>query len=262
MIPSMISQNLIKLGSRISSLGYLLENPSYSQVRHGRGCADIYKLINKKWFPKTDIKIVIDVGANDGQFIRTSLALMPQAKILAFEPNPDSVQKLENGDWDTSNVKILPFALGDVSGNLPLNISCFSPASSLLKTSQSLATEFPEALTETIVIVKIERLDSVIEKLKLDTDLSTIHCHHMLLKIDVQGFELEVLKGATKLFDRIAVIICEVNLAQLYEDQCAFDTIVNFLYKNGFRLIDIGESVRSRNNEEVLYVDLAFIPKV
>lgn len=133
MIPSLISENLIKLGSRIANLGYLLQNPAYENVRDGRGCADIYKLINKKWFSKTDIKIVIDVGANDGQFIRTSLALMPQAKILAFEPNPDSVQKLENGDWDVSKVKIFPFALGNISDDLPLNISCFSPASSLLK---------------------------------------------------------------------------------------------------------------------------------
>lgn len=58
------------------------------------------------------------------------------------------------------------------------------------------------------------------------------------------------------------MIVCEVNLAQLYEDQCAFNAIVDFLYENGYRLIDIGEPVRSRNNEEVLYVDLAFVHKI
>ena len=77
MIKQFISQKLVNFGNRLANLGYLIANPSYTQVRNGRGSADIYRLLNKKWFPKTDIKLVIDIGANEGQFIKTSLALMP-----------------------------------------------------------------------------------------------------------------------------------------------------------------------------------------
>ncbi|MFM6472585.1 MAG: hypothetical protein ACKPGH_03615, partial [Dolichospermum sp.] len=90
MIKQFISQKLVNFGNRLANLGYLVSNPSYAQVRNGKGSADIYQLLNKKWFPKTDIKLVIDVGANEGQFIKTALALMPETKILAFEPNPVS----------------------------------------------------------------------------------------------------------------------------------------------------------------------------
>ena len=72
------------IGSRIANYGYLLNNSSYSQVRLGRGSADIYRLLNKNWFPKSKIECVLDVGANEGQFIRTSIALMPGVPIYAF----------------------------------------------------------------------------------------------------------------------------------------------------------------------------------
>lgn len=254
MITQFISQKLVFFGNRLANLGYLIANPSYTQVRNGRGSADIYQLLNKKWFPKSDIKLVIDVGSNEGQFIRTSLALMPATKILAFEPNPVSVQNLQESNWDAMQVQIFTLALGSRQDYVTLNVSEFSPASSLLKNSQQLNQEFPNLLTEKVIKVEIDRLDSIIHKLDI-----ALCDRSLLLKIDVQGFELEVLKGATELFEKIAVIVCEVNLAYLYEQQCNLNEIISFLYQNNFRLNDVGQPIRSLVNEEILYVDLAFI---
>jgi FkbM family methyltransferase len=254
MIKQFISQKLVNFGNRLANLGYLMANPSYAQVRNGKGSADIYQLLNKKWFPKTEIKLVIDIGANEGQFIRTSLALMPHTKILAFEPNPESVQKLQEANWDAIQVQIFTLALGSCQDYLPLNVAKFSPASSLLKNTQTNLQEFPSVLTEKVINVEIDRLDNIFKKL----DISLCN-KSLLLKIDVQGFELEVLKGATELFEKIAVIVCEVNLTSFYEQQCSLNEIIFFLYHNNFRLIDIGQPIRSRVNEEILYVDLAFI---
>jgi FkbM family methyltransferase len=211
--------------------------------------ADIYRLLNKKWFFDQEIQLVIDVGANEGQFIRTSLALMPQTPIFAFEPNPDSLQKLHDAKWGKDLVEIFPFALGSKSEMLPLNISHFSPASSLLKSSKTQLAEFSYTFTDKVVDVKVERLDVIINPTQ----------ERILLKIDVQGFELEVLKGATNLFDRVSVVLCEANLTDLYDKQCEFEEITSFLYQNGFQLIDIGQPIRSNANEEILYVDLAFV---
>lgn len=242
---------LNQLGNRIQNYGYLLANPSYASVRSGKGCAELYRLLNKNWFPKDKIQLVLDVGVNEGQFIKTSLALMPKVPVYAFEPNPGVIQRLQERDWGDM-VSLFPIALGSQAETLTLNVSQFSPASSLLQNSNYLNSEFPETVTETTINVDVRRLDSILqEKGTLSTNL--------LLKIDVQGFELEVLKGAVSVFDQILVIVCEVNLAMLYEQQCTLDSILSFLEKHHYRLIDIGNPVRSRTTEEALYTDLAFI---
>lgn len=245
---------LNELGNRIQNYGYLLANPSYKSVRAGKGAADLYRFLNKKWFPEEKIQLVLDVGANEGQFIRTSLALMPRVPIYAFEPNPSAIQTLQNCDWGAEIVTLFPIALGSQQETLTLNVSKFSPASSLLQNSNQLTSEFPETVPETTVNVDVKRLDAVIQTLGTPAA-------NFLLKIDVQGFELEVLKGAVGVFDQILVIVCEVNLALLYEQQCTLESILAFLQNYHYQLIDIGQPVRSRTSEEALYVDLAFIRK-
>jgi FkbM family methyltransferase len=247
-----IYKSIAQLGTRIKNYGYLLANPTYSKVRRGRGCADLYRLLNQDWFPQNKIQLVLDVGANEGQFIRTSLALMPKVPIYAFEPNPASVQKLQMSNWDGEKVKIFSVALGTKVGTLPLNISKFSPASSLLQPSSNLSSEFPETEIEATVDVKIERLDTLIQDIGVEQG-------YLLLKIDVQGFELEVLEGAIGILDQVAVIVCEVNIATLYEKQCSFESIVAFLRHYQYNLIDIGNPIRSHITHELMYLDLAFI---
>ncbi len=246
-----LSKFLTKIGTRIQNYGYLLDNPNYSQVRSGKGCADLYRLLNKDWFPRKQIQLVLDVGAHEGQFIKTALALMPEVMVYAFEPNPEAVKKLKMGDWNLEKVKIFPVALGSQKATLPLNISKFSPSSSFFKVSDQLIAEFPEAETEQIITVDVERLDTIL-------DNQDIKPGSILLKIDVQGFELEVLAGATDLFNQIAIIVCELNLAPLYEGQCTIESIVAFLRSHGYKLVDIGDPIRSRYNQEILYLDLAF----
>lgn len=245
---------LNRLGTRIQNYGYLLANPSYTNVRAGKGCAELYRLLNKTWFPSDKIQLVLDVGANEGQFIKTSLTLLPGVPVYAFEPNPDAMQILKNCDWNGEAVTLFPIALGSQQETLILNVSKFSPATSLLQNSTQLTSEFPETSTEKTINVDVERLDNVIQTLGTSVD-------NLLLKIDVQGFELEVLKGAVGAFKQILVIVCEVNLALLYEQQCTLDSILAFLQNHDYQLVDISNPVRSRTTEEALYVDLAFIRK-
>ena len=248
-----LSQVLNQLGTRIQNYGYLIANPSYSKVRKEKGCPDLYRLLNKAWFPKEDIQLVLDVGANEGRFIKTSLALMPGVPVYAFEPNSNSIQVIRNQEWGVEKVTVFPVALGSHKETRSLNVSKFSPASSFLKNSDQLINEFPDTVTETTIVVDVERLDTLIQR-------SGAKELNFLLKIDVQGFELEVLKGATDLFDQILVIVCEVNIALLYEQQCALESVLAFLQNKNYQLIDIGNPVRSRT-EELLYLDLAFIRK-
>ena len=239
------------IGSRIANYGYLLNNSSYSQVRLGRGSADIYRLLNKNWFPKSKIECVLDVGANEGQFIRTSIALMPGVPIYAFEPNPDAIQVLKNNDWGDTKVTYFQTALGSSRGTSTLYVSNFSPASSLLKNNDRLIQEFPFTATDKTIDVDVERLDTIIKN--IDTP-----SQNFLLKIDVQGFELEVLQGSVEILDRVLVIVCEVSLAIFYQEQSTLAQIVDFLTRHGYSLVDIGQPIRAKDTEEILYFDLAF----
>lgn len=113
-------------------------------------------------------------------------------------------------------------------------------------------SEFSETTLKEVVEVQVDRLDALIEQNGLK---------NILLKIDVQGFEMSVLKGAEKVLERVLVIVCEVSFASLYEQQCTFEEIASFLRKYNFDLIDIGDPIRSRHTQEVLYVDLAFVKR-
>lgn len=248
---SKVSHFVIQLGTRIQNYGYLLANPSYSKVRNTKGDRNLYRLLNKSWFLHQDIRTVLDVGSNEGQFIKTALALMPDAFIYGFEPNPQAIQKLETTELNWQKVKILPIAFGSNKTVLPLNISKFSPSSSFLRMNEQHITEFPGTETEQVVGVTVDRLDNIVKSLEAASG-------PFLLKIDVQGFEMEVLLGATGIFDEISVIVCELNIAPLYENQYNFESIVAFMHQHHFQLIDISEPVRSKKTQELLYLDIAF----
>lgn len=250
----MIGHNIWKfltvLGKRTENLGYALSNPDYLKLRTTGGSKDLYKLLNKSWFPKQNIRTVFDIGANEGQFIKSILALLPDVSVYAFEPQSQCVQILEKAHWGGAKIKILPVALGDRKGTLPLHIARFSPASSLLSPAPSQLTEYPDIDTEKSIDVEVDTLDRFLSA--IDTQ------PQFLLKIDVQGFEAKVLAGARETLKKTAVIVCEVNMINLYEGQANFAQILSITSDCGFDLVDIGGQIYSAASGELLYIDVAF----
>jgi FkbM family methyltransferase len=254
MIEMKVISNILKiLGVRCINLGYIISNPSYLKVRTSNACPDIYKLLNKPWFPHKSITTVLDVGTNEGQFIRTILALIPDASIYGFEPNPEVVKHLESCDFKSNKVKISPIACGREKRILSMNISKFSPSSSLLSIAQKHLDEFRGTDVQKTIDVQVDRLDTTLQNINADNKST------FLLKIDVQGFELEVLIGAEKILAQTLVVLCEANIAPLYTNQCSFESILGFMKEHGFDLVDMGEPFRSKASQELLYVDLAFL---
>ena len=135
---------------------------------------------------------------------------------------------------------------------MPLHLMKFSPATSLLRPTSLRIPDFPAAETEETIEVKVSRLDSVVR----DHPLAR---KPYLLKIDVQGFELEVLQGAADILPDVSAIVCEVNAVSFYEGQAGFEEIYGFVRQHNFKLVDIGEPIRNRNTGEVLYFDVAFL---
>jgi FkbM family methyltransferase len=243
-----LGQFLERLGTRLRNAGYLLRHPSYGTVRRSGGARDLYQLLNKAWVRSRAIDLVIDVGANEGQFLTTAAALFPKARKVAFEPNPAMVARLRER---FPGLEVHDCACGAAQGRLRLNVTKFAPSASLLASTQRNRELFPGTEVQEQIEVAVEPLD----------DFPNLKTGKGLLKLDVQGAELEVLKGATETLRFMEVVVCEVGLEALYDGQAELEQIVGFLRQHRFSLVDFAEPIRNEMGEAV-YLDLAFAQEV
>ena len=180
--------------------------------------------------PKRDL-VCVDVGVNRGQTTAALLKLFPAAKIYGFEPTPELFAQLQRRYASCANVTLFPVALGAVPGRQVLSVYELSGANTLLapdpKRSQS--ADLLQAIRQHEVAV--ETLDDCLAK----HHLATID----LLKIDVQGYELNVLKGAAGLLRRHAIklILTEVLFVSAREQQPTLGDLYNYLAPLGYRVV-------------------------
>jgi FkbM family methyltransferase len=183
--------------------------------------------------------IVFDVGANKGQTIELVRRALPRATIVAFEPNPQLARLLKEKYSDV-NVMVEACAVGAVEGDALLHAMENNELSSLLDLSRSQENPFSETQKDRDVAVAVVTVDSYVSRLGID--------RMDLLKIDTQGFDLEVLRGAVASLDRkiIGAILVEVNFIEMYMQQCSFGDIERFLAARGYGLVNLYEVVRSK----------------
>lgn len=171
---------------------------------------------------------VIDIGANAGQFTRAALGAWPGAQVVAFEPLPGAADSLAEAVDPIGRVEIHRCAVGAEDG-----ITTFVPhrhdlSSSVLPVAES-AKALPWAEELPPESVELRRLDTVID--------GRILARPVLLKIDVQGYELEVLRGATDTLAQVDAILVETAFVPGYEGQPAFGMVDDALSALGWRLI-------------------------
>jgi FkbM family methyltransferase len=174
------------------------------------------------------IRTVLDVGANSGQFARYIRAHIPDAEIYCFEPVPTAFVELSA--WARSRRGVFPvqIALGDRSGSAQMRFHTeHSPSSSLLDTTDLCKSLYPFSANHEILTVRLERLDDYLAELghPLKDDL--------LLKLDVQGFEAAVLRGAPITISKVRACIAEVSVDTLYLGQSDFPEIVSCMTAAG-----------------------------
>ena len=179
------------------------------------------------WLESFDIRTVIDVGANIGQFAIDVHRLFPDAAIYSFEPLPEPYNELLVNTKSFPKFNPYNFALGDYEGTTEMYSNEFSQSSSMLEMADSHKQAFPHTKNTTSITVNIQTLDLIASKLELDTDI--------LLKIDVQGSEKQVLDGAKETLKKVKIIIIETSYISLYKDQPLFGDVHNYLADLGFR---------------------------
>ena len=172
--------------------------------------------------------LIIDVGANRGQFSLVSRMLFPFVPIYAFEPIPFEASVFKSVHVLASHVHLFCCAIGHYSGHATLHLSASSDSSSLLPIGKVQTRLFPNTSEVGTLNVPITRLD----------EYFNLWCNNtaLLLKIDVQGFELNVLRGSLRTLSLCAYVYVECSDIALYKGQSLQSDVHSFLLAHGFFL--------------------------
>ena len=204
----------------------LLENPRLISLRRRGGSVDIYLELDHDWFHELCLKTVLDIGANTGQFALGIRALLPDVRIVSFEPLPDCFAELQRRTQGDARFAAYNLGLGDTNGDVTIERNEFSPASSFLPLSASHKAAFAFAQRTVPVVVKIAKLDDLAGSLALAPPY--------MVKIDVQGFEDRVIRGGEQTLRKAELLLVEMSYEALYTGQPLFNDVYAQILQMGF----------------------------
>jgi FkbM family methyltransferase len=208
--------------------------------------------VRRRLLQELGIDLVLDVGGNQGQYAHQLRASGYRGRIVSFEPLREafsamSVRAAADPLWDVRQV-----ALGDEDRTLTLNVAANSFSSSLLPMLDRHLEAAPHSHYVGIQECLVVRLDSVAEELLGGAE-------RVLLKLDVQGYEMSVVRGATANLSRVAVVESELSLVPLYVGQALLPDVVNFLQEQGFELVFLERAFVDRRTGYILQMDGLFL---
>jgi FkbM family methyltransferase len=210
----------------------------------------VHYTTHRKWINTSNFITVVDVGGYIGSFSYAIHTLLPKARIYSFEPIQNNYDQLMENMENIPSFYAFNTALGDQRGEVDFFMNEFSPSSSMLPMERLLKDNYPYAANSTKVKVKIAKLDDFLVEINLVSPV--------ILKIDVQGYEEAVLRGATETLKRTDVIILEVSYQPLYLRQGTFNEIYKLLIENGFEFKGCFAPMLSKLDGSILQSDAVF----
>jgi len=170
------------------------------------------------------IETIYDIGANVGSWTLLAKAIIPAATIEAFEPLPQHNASFRTNLLGVENVSLHSIGLGPANGTGLIRVANFSDASSFLPNTETNRDHFG--------IDEVEQLSVLVRRLDDYRDEHGLP-YPDLIKLDVQGYELEVLKGGTQCLRNAKAVLIEVSFAEYYRGQCFFHDVVSFMANAG-----------------------------
>jgi len=202
-----------------------------------------------KLFERHGIDLVLDVGANAGQYVKFLRNIGYQGEILSFEPGSAAFAALERACAGDPSWKGRRVALGDRAGQITLNISGNNECSSILPMLERHLAAYPDAAYVAKEDVEVVTLEKV---------LSDLPEANIFLKVDTQGFERQVIEGAGVALSRIRGVQLEMSLVPLYQGELLMPAMVNFMAERGFVLMSIEPGSSDRETGQLLQFDGLF----
>jgi FkbM family methyltransferase len=205
----------------------------------------------ERWLAGAGIATVIDAGAHDGEFAGAIKALLPAVRLYCFEPQEDCHRRLAARLSRFAGCESFCLALADRAGRASFHRSRATKSSSLLPMALLHRQAFPWSEESALVEVDVERLDGLRGRLRLQPKV--------LLKIDVQGSELALLRGARETLEEVDFVLVEVSLEPLYEGEASFAQIHGLLAELGFRYAGSFDQLLSPLDGRILQQDALFV---
>jgi FkbM family methyltransferase len=177
------------------------------------------------------ITVVLDIGANEGQFALDLRASGYRGRIVSLEPLGQAFDKLQSRSNLDEKWESLRLAAGSEPRATTINVAGNSVSSSLLPMNTRHAVAEPR---------------------------SAYVDDRAFLKIDVQGSELDVLKGATEILDQVEIVQTELSLLPLYDGGPLLDSVVRHLDERRFALLGLAPAFVDPTTGALLQVDGLF----
>jgi len=195
------------------------------------------------------IQTVIDVGANQGQYADHVRTLGFQGHIHSFEPGSAAFALLERASRQDPTWEAHQLALGSEAGVAELMVAQNSVSSSLLPVERAHLDAAPQSRTDSTERVTVSTLDRECERAE----------GPLLVKIDTQGYELPVLRGARDTMSRIAAVQVELSFAPLYAGQSSYLGLLTFLADAGFTPFQLIPGFSDPQSGRLLQADLVTV---
>jgi len=223
----------------------------YDLHRHNPSASASAQLISILKF--LEIDLVMDVGANEGQFGKQLRELGYHGRIVSYEPLSLPRERLlaislNDRLWDVADQT----AVGDVTGEIEIHISANSVSSSALQMLPAHLQSAPDSGFIGTERVPIKRLDDISEVILGESK-------NAFLKIDTQGYEDRVLDGASAMLSRIAAVHLELSLVPLYKDQVLYREMIERMSVLGFEMWAAWPAFVDAESGRSLQLDATFV---
>ncbi|MEB2329192.1 MAG: FkbM family methyltransferase [Ignavibacteriaceae bacterium] len=203
-------------------------------------------------FKLKKIDLILDIGANKGQFADYIRGIGFEGDIISFEPLRTEFEILKNAadsdpKWECEN-----FAFGDFDGTAEINIANNSSSSSLMNMSESHILGAPGSFFVDKQNIEVKRLDTYLNQTKVIENKNTF------VKIDVQGFERKVIDGASDYLKKFTGIQLELSFIELYEGETTFGEFLEIMKQNNYFPAFIEPCLIDSRTGKLLQVDVMF----
>lgn len=174
------------------------------------------------------LSTVVDIGANRGQFALAVRAISG-AKVVSFEPLPRVAALFQKALAGDSAVTLHIAAIGERTEKKLIHLSARDDSSSLLEIGEAQSNFFPGTHEVGTLEVEVGTLDDFLTKEEI--------VRPAMLKLDVQGFELQALMGCKSLIGNFDYVYCECSFVELYKNQKLAGDVIDYLHSLGLSLM-------------------------